>query len=219
MQFADIAAQRRSCRAFREDPVPASTLAEIFALASRTASWCNTQPWGVHLVNRPTLDELRRLLVEAATEGQPTNDLPMDLSYEGEYAVRRRRAGYALYASVGIDRRDRAGRDRQMLQNFSFFGAPHAAIVTTTAALGTYGAIDCGAFIANVLNAAHSLGVATVAQAAPAVHSAVLRDYLHLEDSRLAVCAISMGYADETHPINSFRTERADVSEILTVVP
>lgn len=218
MQFADVVAQRWSCRAFRADPVPASTLVEVFSLANRTASWCNTQPWRVHLVSGSALDALGRSLVDAATGGTPTNDLPMDMTYEGEYADRRRRAGYALYASVGIDRKDRVGRDRQMLRNFTFFGAPHAAVVTTTAALGTYGAIDCGGFVANVLNAAHSLGVATVAQAAPAVHSAVLRDHLGFDDSRNAVCVVSMGYADEEHPINTFRTERAELSEMLTVV-
>src|SRR5690606_33905944 len=111
-------------------------------------------------------------------------------------------AGYALYESLGIARDDRGARDAQMLRNFSFFGAPHVAIITTDANQGTYGAIDCGGYVANLLNAAHDRGVATVPQAAVAMQSPTVREALELPEDKLVVCAVSIGYAKIDHPVN-----------------
>jgi hypothetical protein len=76
------------------------------------------------------------------------------------------------------------------LENFCLFGAPHVAIVTTDRALGTYGAVDCGAYVANFALAARSLGVAVIAQAALAAYPAFWREQLDLSEDRLVVCGI-----------------------------
>ena len=39
--------ERHSCRAFLPEPVPRAVIERILALAQRTASWCNCQPWQV----------------------------------------------------------------------------------------------------------------------------------------------------------------------------
>ncbi|AGI24832.1 nitroreductase [Pseudomonas sp. ATCC 13867] len=98
------------------------------------------------------------------------------------------------------------------MENFRFFGAPHVAMITTDQALGVYGAVDCGAYVANFLLAAASLGVATIPQAALAVRPQRVRDYFGLSSDRLVVCGISLGYAEPSHPANSFRTTRADIA-------
>jgi nitroreductase len=105
-----------------------------------------------------------------------------------------------------------------MLRNYAFFGAPHVAVITTDRLQGTYGAIDCGGYVANLLTAARERGVATIPQAAIAVYSGHVRDFFDLPEDRLVVCAVSLGYADESHPVNGFRTERADVADALTVI-
>jgi hypothetical protein len=55
-------------------------------------------------------------------------------------------------------RGDREAYAKQGLENYRLFGAPHVAIVTSDEALGTYGAVDCGAYVNNFLLAAQSLG-------------------------------------------------------------
>ena len=79
-------------------------------------------------------------------------------------------------------------------------------------ALGVYGAVDCGAYVANFLLAAASLGVATIPQAALAARPQRIRDFFGLPSDRLVVCGISLGYADSGHPANGFRTSRADIA-------
>ncbi len=133
MEFHSVLEERWSCRAFTAQEVPEATLRQVFALAQRTASWCNTQPWQVHLVSGEARERLAKGLVESVVSGSGGSDLPMPGGYVGVYQERRREAGYALYESLGIAREDREARDLQMLKNFSFFDAPHVAIITTDA--------------------------------------------------------------------------------------
>lgn len=102
------------------------------------------------------------------------------------------------------------------MENFLLFGAPHVAIITTDEALGTYGTIDCGAYISNFVLAAQTFGVATIAQASIASRSPFVRAHFQLPEDRLIVCAISFGFADTDHPGNGFRTTRATVADAAT---
>jgi nitroreductase len=216
--FEDVVSNRFSCRAFRPDPVPREDIARILELAQRTPSWCNVQPWEVVVTSGEATRRLEEVLISEARSSLGRFDVDAPADYSGVYRDRRRAAGFALYDSVSIARDDRPARDRQMLENFRFFGAPHTAVITTEAALGPYGLVDCGAYISTFLYAATSLGFATIAQAAIAQHSTPVRTHLGIPDSRQVVCAISFGYADDAHPINTFRTERADLSETVRYV-
>lgn len=202
---------RYSCRAFLPQPLPRSTIDQILATAQRTASWCNAQPWQLYIASGGTLERLRATLQARLAEGAAADsELPWPREYRGVYQERRRECGWGLYEALGIAKGDRAASAQQAAQNFSMFGAPHVAIVTSDEALGTYGAVDCGAYVANFLLAAHSLGVGCIAQAALASYPGALREVLGIGPDRTVVCAISFGLADPQHPANQFRTTRAD---------
>jgi nitroreductase len=218
MDFTQLISERWSCRAYLPDQVPDDVITEMFAIAQQTASWCNTQPWQVYLLKGDATRRFASSLTEHARSHEPAADLGMPVRYRGVYQQRRREAGYALYASLGIRKEDRGARVAQRLKNFEFFGAPHVAVITTDRDQGVYGAIDCGGYVANLLHAAHSLGVATIPQAAIAMHSDHVREFLDLPEERLVVCAVSFGYADTGHPVNQFRTSRADVDDAITVL-
>lgn len=207
--------QRHSCRAFQRDPVPKAQIEQILSSAMRVPSWCNAQPWKVVVTSGEDTDTFREALqIEAAT-GTPAPDLPFPSSYSGVYQDRRRACGWALYEAVGIEKGDRAASARQMMENFSLFGAPHCAIISSPAELGSYGAMDCGGFVTAFSLAAQSLGIATIPQAAVAAYGPFLHRYFQIPDDRLILCAISFGYPDAEHPANAFRTERASVEEIV----
>jgi nitroreductase len=206
---------RHSCRAFTGDQVPRADIEQMLALAQRTASWCNTQPWEVVLTSGASTEALAARLVDAAVAGERRSDLPGPEAYVGVYQERRRDSGHHLYASVGIERDDRNARRLQALENFRFFGAPHVAIITTDRSLGTYGALDCGAYVGAFMLAARARGIATIAQAAIATVSDAVRAHLAIGEDRLIVCAVSFGYADESHPANGFRTGRAPVESVV----
>lgn len=215
----EILGQRYSCRAFTDQPLEPATLRRLFTTAQRTASWCNSQAWQVHLLSGDDTTSLAKRLTDRVVGGPEKPDIPGPARYEGVYADRRRTCGFALYNAVGIERDDKEGRLMQMLKNFSFFGAPHTAIVTSPQALGTYGVMDCGGYVANLLNAAQALGINAIAQAAPAMYADAVRDHLDIAEDRDIVCAVSFGHADPDHPANGFRTERDDIDTVVTGLP
>lgn len=218
MSLAGVLDARYSCRAYRPDEVAPELIESILALAQRTASWCNSQPWQVVVTRPAATDRLRAALAAATPLPDAQWDIAPPAGYHGVYRERRRTCGWQLYESVGIQPGDREASARQAAENFRLFGAPHLAVVTTDRALGTYGAVDCGAFVSNFMLAAASLGVASIAQAALASMAHVLREQLGIAPDRQVVCGISFGHADTQHPVNAFRTVRAALPEVATFV-
>lgn len=209
---------RHSCRGFLPDAVPRDTIERILAMAQKTASWCNAQPWQVHVLSAAATERARGELMQQVQAGREQPDIAFPEAYVGAYAERRRECARRLYGAVGVTWGDRTASAKQALENFRFFGAPHLALITSNAALGTYGAVDCGAYVSNFMLAAQSLGVATIPQAALAAWSPFWRQWLALADDRRVVCGISFGIEDPQHPANGFRTDRAPLAEVVSWV-
>jgi nitroreductase len=211
--------ERYSCRAFRPDPVPRPTIDRILTVAQRTASWCNSQPWQIVIASGEAKERFRKeIYAEAATGAAEDNDFAFPREYRGIYLARRRESGFQLYNTLGIPRGDKAAYAKQALENYNFFGAPHVAIIHTDEALGIYGAIDCGAYVGNFMLAAQALGLGSIAQAALARRSGLIRRHFKLGDDRRVVCGISFGFPETDHKINSYRTSRASLAEAITFV-
>jgi nitroreductase len=221
VDFCDVMARRWSCRAFRPDPVQNDLLRSVLTMAQRTASWCNTQPWHVHLLSGDALrsfsEQLGAYVVANPHPDQQCPDLPLPAEYRGVYRERRREAGYALYESLGIAKSDTAGRNQQMLRNYSFFDAPHAAVITSDRAQGVYGAVDCGGYVANLMAAALNHGIASIAQGAIGAYAGVVRQLLGLPEDRVVICGVALGWPDDA-PVNRFRTTRATVDDAVTMI-
>lgn len=211
----DTLTARYSCRAYRPDPVPREVAEKIVTAAGRAPSWCNAQPWQVIITDKPETDRFRDALFAHASQNSAQPDLDWPRQYTGPYRDRRRTCGWQLYEAVGVEKGDREASAAQMMENFRLFGAPHVAIITSEADLGTYGVMDCGGFLTAFILAAQALGVATIPQAAVAGHGRFVHDFFGIPDSRLVLAAISFGYADADHPANAFRTERAGLGELL----
>lgn len=216
--LSKILKDRYSCRAYLERDVAENEIEEIIAAASRVPTWCNAQPWQVLVTRGAETAEFADVLTHAAETTAMEPDFDWPVQYTGEYLDRRRVCGYQLYEALDIARDDRIRRAEQMMRNFRFFGAPHVAIITSDADLGPYGAMDCGGFIALFALAARARGVASVVQASVTGYAPTIRRHFGIPDNRLIQTAISFGYEDKDHPANSFRTERASMDEVLTLV-
>lgn len=206
---------RHSCRAFQTDPVPRATIEQILLDAGRAPSWCNAQPWKVILTSGVKTEAFRTAMATAFDAGTPAPDYPFPSTYTGAHLARRRATGFQLYEAVGIGRGDREGRTAQMRQNYTFFGAPHVAMITCPKELGPYGVLDCGGFITAFCLSAQAQGVGTVPQAALSLFSNVIRDHFDVPDDRNVLAAISFGFPKSAAPINTFRTDRAALAEFV----
>lgn len=205
---------RFSCRAFRPDPVPRERIERALALAQRTPSWCNTQPWQVSVVSGERLARLCDALLETARRGEPERPhFAFPEAYLGVYRDRRRVCGVQLYESLGIGREDREAARAQALENFRVFGAPHAAFVTTPSELGVYGAVDCGLWLMGFLLALESLGIQSIAQAALASWPDVVDVHVGLGEGRRLVFGVAFGHGVASAAVNGYRTSREPVAE------
>jgi nitroreductase len=212
--LASVLQERYSCRGYRCEPVPRATIERIVELAQRSPSWCNAQPWQLSIASGTSLERLREALPRHVASHAPAPDFTWPTAYHGVYQERRRACGLALYEATGVARGDREAADRQRMENFRFFGAPHVALVTTDETLGVYGAIDCGAYVGHFMLVARALGVASIAQAALAAYPDFWREHLNLPADRRVVCGISFGFEDPHHRANAFRTSRAEAAQV-----
>ena len=213
--LAHLLRSRHSCRGFLPDPVGRDRIERILEIAQLTPSWCNAQPWTVIVTSGAETDRFRDALLAHVGGATPSPDLAFPAEYRGVYQERRRTCGFQLYEAVGVARGDRVASARQGMENFRLFGAPHVAIITADAALGTYGAVDCGAYVTAFMLAAEAIGVASIAQAAIAGHAAFLHAHFGIPEDRAVVCGISFGYEDRAAPANAFRTARAPIAEVV----
>jgi nitroreductase len=213
--FQEVLDARYSCRGYLAQPVARETIDRILHMAQRTPSWCNAQPWQVIVTSGTATERLRQALQSPQAMAETLSDIAPPLEYRGVYQERRRECGFQLYESVGIAHGDKKSSMQQALENFKFFGAPHVAIITTESLLGTYGALDCGAYVNNFMLAARSLGVASIAQAAIAMRSRFLHEWFQIPAERQVVCGISFGYEDPAHRANGFRTTRARMEQVV----
>lgn len=220
--LSTLLVERFSCRGYRPDPVPHDTIATMLSIAQNAASWCNSQPWQVHVTEGAATERLREAMFGAAvadmTAGRMSSqsDLPFPQNYTGVYKERQREVAWQLYESVGVAQGDRVASAKQTLENFRLFGAPHALVITTEKSIGTYGVLDCGSYLGTLVLAAQSLGIGMIPQAAFANYCPLLRDFFGIPENRDIVCGASFGWPDMDHPANSFRSRRAEPADTVT---
>lgn len=210
LSTADAIRTRRSVRRFLPLEVPPETLHAIFSLAQCAPSNCNTQPWLAHVVSGAVCNGLRERLSRAALDpATHAPDFPYDGRYEGAFRTRQHDAAAQLHGAMGIARGDKAGRMQSFLQNFGFFGAPHAAFVFMPTPFGLREAADCGMYAQTLMLAMAAHGVASCPQTSLSFHPGVVRDALGVDASQRLLFGISFGYEDPDASANACRVGRA----------
>jgi nitroreductase len=212
---------RSSCRAFTEQPVRIETIRSILEVARRAPSGGNLQPWHVHVLAGEPLREFRDLMAGKLPNlpGGEGSEYPIYPSHlKDPYRSRRFKCGEDLYATIGIERADRAGRLAQFAQNYNFFGAPAALFFSIDRQMGSDQWADVGMFMQNIMLLVHEHGLRSCPQEAWAVWHKTLAEFLQLRPELMLFCGMAIGYGDETAPINRLRTDRAPLGEFVTFV-
>lgn len=210
-----IAAERRSVRGFRPDPVPDAVLHRVFQLAGRAPSNCNAQPWITHVVSGDRLHAMRDSLVENAKAGRMDSDASYSENpYVGVYKHRRVGAAVALFEATGVGRHDTEARGRSMMRNFELFDAPHAAFFLMPRAFHLHGAADVGMYVQTLMLALTAHGLGSCAQGALGQQASFVKRELGVDDPDLMLLfGLSFGVPDDDHPSTAARTDRVALEE------
>lgn len=213
---------RRSIRAFLPDQVPSEMISEILQVASRAPSGSNTQPWKVYVVTGQTRQKIIDAVCQTQLHIQQTPDLAQHYVASFDYypktwfspfIERRRENGLGLYGLLGLAKDNKAGMAAQHLRNYQLFDAPVALFFTTHQDLGVGAKMDVAMLMQNVMTAAQARGLATCPQAAWNHFHSVILPHLGAAANEELVCAIALGYPDQSALVNEFVTPRVALHE------
>ena len=214
MQVKQALRDRKSIRAFLDKPVIDDIVTQLLDDARWAPSGSNTQPWQVVVLRGDKKNRLQQQIEAAYLEGKETqqdyNYYPT--SWVDPYQKRRRVCGLQLYRSLDIGKLDADKRQQQWIANYHSFHAPVLMLFFMDSIMQTGSYIDYGMFLQSIMLSATERGLATCAQAALCDYSDIIREYLGYEKDKILICGMALGYADEHAAINSYRTQREEVS-------
>ncbi len=213
MKVSEALRARISVRAYKPDPIPGALLREILDAARFAPSGGNLQPWRVIAVAGAAKDA-----VIALAKANLPGDVGKRFVYPPDlwepYRSRRFKVGEEMYALLSIPREDKAGRLKQFMRNYEFFGAPVGLFFIIDKRMGYGQWAHLGMFMQSIALAALERGVANCMQECWATLRTPLAAHFGVGETEMIYCGMALGYADEAAPINTLRSARAGVDEI-----
>jgi len=218
MHIDEALTKRRSARAFRTDPVPRELMEEILTMASKSPSGTNIQPWKVHVIAGDARERLEQEVLAHRETDPPDSaaEFPRTSKRKEPYTSRMRKLGKDMYSLIGVPKGDQAAGWRQWGRNYQFFDAPVGLIFTIDKELDAMSFVDVGMFAMAIMLAAKSRGLDTCAQGAWNNYWTVTRRVLNVPDDQYIIFGMSLGYADDSHPVNTLVADREPVEAFAT---
>jgi nitroreductase len=206
---------RISVRAYEPRPVAREVLEDLLAVASRSPSGGNLQPWKVIVVAgaaQTACTELaqRTLAANPAGEAGSHPIYPADL-WE-PHRSRRYQVGEDMYALLGIPREDKPARFQWVARNYQFFGAPVGLFFVIDRRMGHGQWAHLGMFMQSIALAAVQRGLGTCMQEAWGMVRQSLGAHFGLAETEMVYCGMALGWPDATAAVNQLRTAREPVA-------
>jgi nitroreductase len=179
---------------------------------------CNTQPWNVHIVSGAKLAELSRAIHEKNDAGQFSPDFEFDMAaFYGPYGDRKNAHSKAYYESMNVKRDDKEGRHQAGALNYSFFNAPHVALLFMPSFVDNVRvAGDIGMYGQTFLLSLTARGLGGIPQTSLGFFAGTIREVLGIPEGLKMLFGISFGYPDETAPGNRVWMDRVPITDSVT---
>ncbi len=219
ISVTDALVGRTSIRAFLDTPVGEPELRSILEAARWSPSGGNLQPWHVYALSGASMAEFKAAVQAASAEnpiGEPTEFDMYPRELKDPYRARRFKCGEDLYATIGIPREDKGARLQQLSKNYDFFGAPAALFFAIDRAMGPGQWAHLGMFMQSIALVTYEQGLASCMQEFWMLRHGLVRSFFGIPDEQQVYCGMAIGYANADHPINTLRTDRAEVDEFTT---
>ena len=217
MEVSEAVNSRQSIRAFTDQEVSDELIQRLLEKSARAASGGNLQPWKIFVINNETMINFLKFQEDWTDPETTAYDIyPENLSEP--YKTSRYEVGAEMYSILDIDRDDKEGRFKQMLENFKFFGAPSAFFCFVDRQMGRPQWSDLGMFLQNFMLLAKEVGLDTCPQEAWAIKQESVTAFVKAQDELMLFCGMAIGYKDDEAKINKLRTERRPFEDWATFV-
>ena len=217
MEVSEAVNSRQSIRAFTDQEVSDELIQRLLEKSARAASGGNLQPWKIFIINNETMINFLKFQEDWTDPETPAYDIyPENLTEP--YKTSRYEVGAEMYSILDIDRDDKEGRFKQMLENFKFFGAPSAFFCFVDRQMGRPQWSDLGMFLQNFMLLAKEAGLDTCPQEAWAIIQESVTAFVKAPDELMLFCGMAIGYKDDEAKINKLRTQRRPFEDWATFV-
>ena len=217
MEVSEAVNSRQSIRAFTDQEVSDKLIQRLLEKSARAASGGNVQPWKIFIINNETMINFLKFQEDWTDPETPAYDIyPENLTEP--YKTSRYEVGAEMYSILDIDRDDKEGRFKQMLENFKFFGAPSAFFCFVDRQMGRPQWSDLGMFLQNFMLLAKEAGLDTCPQEAWAIKQESVTAFVKAPDELMLFCGMAIGYKDDEAKINKLRTQRRPFEDWATFV-
>lgn len=216
MDVIDALHARFTVRAFKPDPVHKKTILKIVDAARRAPSSGNTQPWELFVAGGDALDRLRHAYEGRFHSGLPSSpDLPAPRQWPPVLQKRMDELRAARFESLGIQRDDEAARHEMVERAHQFFGAPTVVYLCMDRTLTAWSTFDMGVLAQSIMLAAQEYGVDSAAAALFVSYPDLIRAELGIPAHLSIIMGVALGYRDQQHPLNQYRSPRRPIREIV----
>ena len=217
MKILDAIKGRQSIRSFKNMEVSREIIEKILNISRFAPSGGNTQPWKIYVLSKDIMKELETSVLynldNGVSETPNFNIYPQPMSDHLKNRVKE--CGRLMYGALEIGKEDVEGRLKQLKQNFSFFGAPVGMIVTVENEVDLNGWGHVGHFIQNICLSSMEFGLGSCLQESWSMYPETVKKIINLSDSEILWCGIALGYPNEEHKINSYRTPREELENFV----
>jgi nitroreductase len=217
MDVLEAIQARHSVRDFVSRPVPEDMLMKIMAAATRSPSGGNGQPWEIYIASGATMERIRRAYqeraqYEAGGPGGPAGAVappPLPAFILDRMATIRNERLRLL----GLDPADPESAKVFIEWRSRLFGAPAMAVICMDKSLSSY--LDIGILVQTICLAAQNFGVDSIIASSLVSQPDVLRKELEIPESLNIVIGIGLGYANPESTINTYRSPRRPLEEVV----
>lgn len=218
MELLESIKSRKSIRAYKSDPVSKEVLTEILDIARWAPSATNTQPWEFFVLTGTVLDDLNHNIVAKIRSGDAEPNPDVEIFETPPTGTHSKRQQKFFEQILGIVEPVKGKDEMQNWFEMSVgnYGAPALIIIVADKSAPGWFVFDIGIVTQTIALAAQEYGLGTCILGDAAAYPDEVRRIVNIPGSKQIIIGIAIGYPDLDHPLNSLRTGREPVAELVT---
>jgi len=204
---------RHSVRDFSSKLVAKDTVMKILEVATRSPSGSNGQPWEVFVAAGDTLEKIRKRYQEYPASGPASPPRPGGTPRPAFIIERMTTIRNERLKLLGLDPSDPASGNIFQEWGRRLFGVPVLIVICMDKALSSN--LDIGLFIQTICISAQGHGIDSFIAGAFVSHQDVLREELEIPENLNIITGVGLGYANPDNIINTYRSPRRPIAEVV----
>jgi nitroreductase len=230
MDVLEAIQARHAVRDFAATPVPKDIVMKILETATRSPSGGNGQPWEIFVASGETIETIRKAYQERAQAGSggppgvpgaPPPGVPGRPGGPGGPGGPPPAYIQERMAAIRNERMQLLGLDPADPESFKvfrswgarLFGAPVLVVIGMDQVLNSN--LDLGMLVQTICLAAQGFGVDSLIAAGLISQPDILRQELEIPDNLNIVIGIGLGYPKPDSIINTYRSPRRPIEEVV----